>query len=118
MVFAVQFKVIVKLVEALGKDGERIKAEVDDAIDRCPHLQNLREVIIYTHDMFHKETQERRAFWQRMSINFFERYSSCLSVCVYVYVYVYVCVCVCMYVCMCMYVCVWGAVFVVCWCCC
>jgi hypothetical protein len=41
-----QYSVIMKLVRALGdKKGEKIKAEVDDAIDRCKALQSLRECI-------------------------------------------------------------------------
>jgi hypothetical protein len=41
-----QYSVIMKLVRALGdKKGEKIKSEVDDAIDRCKHLQSLRECI-------------------------------------------------------------------------
>jgi len=69
-----QYKVIMKLVETIGKDGELIKAEVDDATDRCPHMQNLRECIHYTKEMYDKETEERRKFWKRMAINFIERY--------------------------------------------
>jgi len=69
-----QYKVIMKLVETIGKDGELIKAEVDDAIDRCPHMQNLRECIQYTKEMYDKETDDRRKFWKRMAINFIERY--------------------------------------------
>jgi len=68
-----EYAVILDLIKALP-NGKKAKSLVDDAIDRAHHLQNLREVILYTKEMYDKETEERRKFWKRMSVNFIERY--------------------------------------------
>jgi len=57
------------------KKGEKIKAEVDDAIDRCRALQNIRECIWEAKTKHDEETAPtRKAFWKRMAVNFIERY--------------------------------------------
>jgi len=68
-----QYQCIMKFIKSIP-NGDLIKAEVDDAIDRCKQMQNLRECVHYTKEMFDKETPDRRAFWKRMSVNFIERY--------------------------------------------
>ncbi len=68
------FKIIESVVSHLA-DGARIKSEVDDVIDRCRAMINLRECILYTREMYEKETVERRDFWRSMGRNFVERYA-------------------------------------------
>jgi hypothetical protein len=67
------YQVIDALVEALP-NGLQIKNELDDAIDRASHLQNLRLCIEHAKTMYDKETVDRRQFWKNMSVNFIERY--------------------------------------------
>jgi len=68
-----EYKVIVDLVQKLP-DGVHVKRDVDKAIDAAHHMQNLRECIWYTKEMYDKETPERQKFWKRMAVNFIERY--------------------------------------------
>lgn len=68
-----EYSVITRLVGAL-KEGQAVKDMVDESINLCSHMQNLRDCIHYTQEMYNKETEERRVFWKRMSVNFVERY--------------------------------------------
>ena len=42
-------------------------------------LQNLRECIVWTKQKFDFEPKKKKPFWQRMSVNFIERY--CYLIC-------------------------------------
>ncbi|ETO13244.1 hypothetical protein RFI_24133 [Reticulomyxa filosa] len=99
------YTLVKKLVETLTNnyklDGEKIKSEVDDIINRNQHLQNMR-VCIYSTKLWYvficfliyffyflpittqkiiiaivrydRETMERRAYWKEISGYFLERY--------------------------------------------
>jgi len=69
-----QYKMIMLLLSKLD-NGEFIKQQVDDAIDKCKSMINLRECILYTKEMYDKESESRRDFWKRMGVNFVERYA-------------------------------------------
>lgn len=69
-----QYAIVMNLVQTL-KDGAVLKAQVDDAVDRCSAIQHMRESILYTHEMCSKETdQERKDYWSNMARDFLERY--------------------------------------------
>lgn len=61
------------------------KAHLDNVIDLCgtppkgTGLQNLRECIVWTKQKFDFEPKKKKPFWQRMSVNFIERY--CYLIC-------------------------------------
>lgn len=77
---------------AQASSGDQIKAEVDDAVDRCKAMQNLREIILFAKEMHDKEaasaesgsgaapsaqaaSESRRAFWRESAQNSLHRYA-------------------------------------------
>jgi len=71
-----EYQVVLKLITALP-DGELVKAQVDEAIDACEAMQNLRSAIC--------ECQKKQVaaastdkqgpeFWQKRGLNYLERY--------------------------------------------
>ncbi len=56
------------------ENGEVVKAEVDDACDKCKAMQHLRSCIFETREKYNKESSaDRKQFWKDMSRNFLER---------------------------------------------
>ncbi|ETO31327.1 hypothetical protein RFI_05794 [Reticulomyxa filosa] len=86
------FTIIRNLVKILTQtyhlNGQALKKELDDIIDRCQHLQNLRDCIYFTKLWFDFESKsethsnssgtahetKRSAYWKKLSLNFLERY--------------------------------------------
>jgi len=96
-----QYSLIMRLVRTLAPANapagwsEQLKAEVDDAIDRCKALQHVREAILFARDMADKEAAaavsgahgapvseqeraERQQFWLDNARSFVERYAGLL----------------------------------------
>lgn len=84
-----QYSLIMRLVRALPS-GEQVKAEVDDAIERCKVMHHAREAILACRDQLEKDVaaasargdvnaeediQARRAFWTASARNLVERYA-------------------------------------------
>jgi hypothetical protein len=85
-----QYSVIMKLVKYLP-GGDQIKAEVDDAIERCKVMHHAREAIQQSRERLEKdlaalasssssgpaqaEVEARTAFWTAQAQNFLERYA-------------------------------------------
>jgi len=76
-----QYGLIMKLVKALPA-GEQIKAEVDDAIDRCKQMHSVREFISYAREQHDREvasnngsSSDRSRFWLDEAKLAVERYA-------------------------------------------
>jgi len=74
-----RFTLIEKLVDILTKeygiDGEQIKRETDDIIDRCQHLQNMRECVYLSLLRYENESrEEQKPYWKRISRQYLQRY--------------------------------------------
>lgn len=79
-----QYGLIMRLIKVLPS-GDQIKAEVDDAIERCKVMHHARESILQAKEMMEKElaaserssvTQEERiAFWTNQAQMLIERYA-------------------------------------------
>ena len=97
-----QYAIIMRLVReglapassaAAAGAGDQIKAEVDDAVDRCKAMQSLREIIFFAKEMHDNEAASvestdtpavqdasgaRRAFWRDSAQNYLQRYAMLL----------------------------------------
>ena len=63
-----------QLIAAL-EDGELVKAQVDQAIDECAALQNLRTAIADCRVCAEKKAEGRSTeFWEKRGRNYLERY--------------------------------------------
>lgn len=77
-----QYALIMRLVRALsgnGGGGEQLKAEVDDAIDRCKSMHSVRESIAFAKEMHDREmgagSPARAHFWRGAALDSLERYA-------------------------------------------
>jgi len=74
-----RFTLIEKLMNILMNeyklDGEKIKRETDDVIDRCQHLQNMRECVYLSLLRFENESrEEQKPYWKQISRQYLQRY--------------------------------------------
>ena len=70
---------IVRLLAVLQNeykmDAKRIKAETDDIIDRCQHLQNMRECVYLVRLRYeHEARDEMKPYWLRIARQYLHRY--------------------------------------------
>ncbi len=79
-----EYELIDKLCDALPS-AEVAKHRLDEILDLCSGMQNLRECIGYAKQMYDKETEDRRTFWKRMAVNFIERRIYLVAFATYVY---------------------------------
>merc|ERR1712196_588336 len=80
-----EWKGVIRLMTMLD-DGLEVKSLVDQCIDECAHIQNLREAIKDCKDQASSApaTGERSsAFWLKRGQNYLERYSYLLLVAAY-----------------------------------
>eukprot|EP01083_Nonionella_stella_P310410 1102701_1 len=73
------FTLIKQLVKILsdeyGLDGATIKAETDDIIDRCQHIQNMRKCVYLALRRFiHEVRQNERGYWKKIAKQYLQRY--------------------------------------------
>eukprot|EP01084_Bolivina_argentea_P237745 399468_1 len=73
------YKLIGKLVDLLvneyGLDGNKIKNETDDIIDKCQHLQNMRECIYLSLLRYiYEERDNHKGYWKKISKQYLSRY--------------------------------------------
>merc|ERR1712087_664806 len=74
-----KFTLVERLMNVLTNeyklDGKKIKRETDDIIDRCQHLQNMRECVYLSLLRYENESREdARSFWKRISRQYLQRY--------------------------------------------
>jgi len=70
-----EYSVVLKLMAAI-EGGEQIKAQVDEAIDACSHMQNLRDAI-YECKLASENptaTDADKKMYLKRGINYLERY--------------------------------------------
>ncbi len=71
-----EYEVILQLISTIP-DGELVKAQVDEAIDQCGVLQNLRSAIYDCKRKAQMNAENRPAsFWIKRGQNYLERYAT------------------------------------------
>eukprot|EP00483_Globobulimina_turgida_P006523 UN06533 len=73
------FDLIIKLVNIFkseyGLNGDAIKKETDDIIDRCQHLQNMMECIYLSLLTYVNESRQiQKEYWKKISRQYLRRY--------------------------------------------
>merc|ERR1712154_234947 len=64
------------LTDEYGLNAMQIKKECDDIIDRCQHLQNMRECVYLLLLRYKNEARvEKKGYWLQTAKQYLERYA-------------------------------------------